>query len=457
MLALLAATRALWPQPLAVAGRTLTSVGSRAAAVLSILALQGLVAVAVIWFAYGLRYEAVPEGRRGNETFDQQWAWAFERDSAVLDGIAALREQHLLPEAFLYTAAFVWRQADERRTFFRGRATIGGDWRFFPFAIAVKTPLALFALLAIAGAVARRAAVENARSSPAPSRAPPADALRSAAPLLAIAGVQGGFALGADINLGLRHVLPLYPVAFVFAAGAAARWTEAARARRVLVALSTAAFAASSLSIWPHYLAYFNLSVGPERAYRELVDSSLDWGQDLDALGAHLAQRRDPSGPVYLSYFGTADPLFHDLADGAGEPLARLPGFFDWPTLRNQWDRIREPVTLEPGLYAISATMLQQAWSRVPNPIDATSESRYVELRARFAELRNTAEGAERLQQILADPERRPEWIEYRELRLAHLCRELRRREPDTAIGYSLLLYEVDRAELERAFALEPR
>jgi len=462
MIALLVAARAAWPEPLVLSGvlagarptrrgRTLRleGVAARGLALGGLVLLEGLVAVAVVWGAYGLRFDAVPPSRAGRDAYDGQWRWALERDSAVLDGIDLLRRHRLLPEAYLFGAAFVWRQADERRTFFAGASASGGDWRFFPAALAVKTPLGLLALLAIAAGRAVAATVALHARAPGAARAPPARLLRDGLPLLVIALVHGGFALAADINLGLRHVLPLYPVAFVAAGGAAVGLARAQLARRVAVALAGLGFAAASLAIWPHYLAFFNALVGPQHGYRVLVDSSLDWGQDLDAVGEVLARRRASGDAVYLSYFGTADPLFH------GIDARRLPGFLDWPSLRSQWARVRTPLRLGPGLYAISATMLQQTWSRVPNPIDERSERRYASLRRRFAPLLAPDAPQQALDAVLADPQARGAWLELRELRLAQLCRALRQREPEGNVGYSVLLYEVGADELARA--LEPQ
>jgi len=79
--------------------------------------------------------------------------------------------------------------------------------------------------------------------------------------------------------------------------------------------------AAAALGIWlavsvgmvhPHHLAYFNEAVGgPANGYRWLVDSNLDWGQDLKTLGAELRARGGP--PVYLAYFGSADPAAYGI------------------------------------------------------------------------------------------------------------------------------------------------
>jgi len=439
MVGLLWVLRATWPAPLPwLGGRHLTTPLSRAGALAACVAVQGALAVAVIWGAYGLRYEVVPEGTPGREGMAAQWEWVHERESGPLVVIDALREWRVLPEGFLFGTAFVLRHSEERNSFFRGTTRIGGDWRFFPYAMGVKTPLALFALLALAAARVAR--------SPAAARR---HVTAATAPLLVLIAVQGGAAVASNINLGLRHVLPLYPALFVLAGGAAWGLTRAYPLRGALVGALALGFAGASLAARPYYLAYFNSTVGPEHGYRVLVDSSLDWGQDLDRLARYLkegAQRDDK--PVYLAYFGSADPMFHDL------DVRLLPGFFDWATIQHREAWAPLDWALEPGLYAISATRLQQAWSGIPRRWGPREWAQYGRLRARFAPLEQTADPAAALRGALRDPATREAWLQYRALRLARLCEVLRRREPDGHVGHSILLYEVGPEELGEVTAL---
>jgi len=460
MVAALVAMRAAWPAPLRLGGRALARPLARAGALCALVALEGALAVAIIWSAYGLRFDAVPEGRAGRETMEAQWSWVRERESAVLAGIDRLRAARALPEAYLFSAAFVWRQAEERRSFFAGEVRTGGDPRFFPTAIATKTPLGVFALLALA-ATAALPRFAAARAGPGEDRTAaerlPASALAVCAPLGVLALVHGAFLATSDINLGLRHALPLYPAAFVLAGGAA-RLARGA-AGRAAVALGVASVAASSLATWPHYLAYFNALLPEGRAYRVFVDSSLDWGQELDALGPALRAMLEPGEPAYLSYFGTADPLYHASLRELG--LRRLPGFFDWPSRRAQWNEVDVATTLEPGVYAISATMLQQAWS-TPSRDGTPEEARELAaLGARFAPLfaaagSHEAELAQLRLALAVDPTARDAWVRFAELRFAKLCRALRARDPDANVGNSILLYRVGPAELERALSDGP-
>ena len=94
------------------------------------------------------------------------------------------------------------------------------------------------------------------------------------------------------INIGVRHILPVYIGFSLLAAAAAIDWLELGRARKwilIAVAVLVVWLAGSSLLSHPDYLAYFN-----EFAFGEpqniLVDSDLDWGQDVKRLATRLRE-----------------------------------------------------------------------------------------------------------------------------------------------------------------------
>ena len=109
----------------------------------------------------------------------------------------------------------------------------------------------------------------------------------------------------------------------------------------------------SSASIFPHYLAYFNeLIGGPGQGYKYLVDSNLDWGQDLKGLKRYM----DAHGiaRVWLSYFGSASPDYYGIT------YDYLPSY----VLLNSSNVYEELLRLDKlpplrGTVAISATNLQ--------------------------------------------------------------------------------------------------
>ncbi len=147
-----------------------------------------------------------------------------------------------------------------------------GWWYFFPIVLAVKTPLAFLALVLVGGVTA--AGNRGVRI-----------ALAFSLGILA-------FSMTSNINLGVRHILPVYVGFSIVAAAGAQRLLVLARSVKwtgwALGGLLLWMVVTSSLS-HPDYLPYFNMLAGshPENI---LVDSDLDWGQDLKRLSHRLKE-----------------------------------------------------------------------------------------------------------------------------------------------------------------------
>ncbi len=227
--------------------------------------------------------------------------------------------------------------------FLLGEVSTGGWWYYFPVAIAVKTPMPLL-ILFVAGllALARKRAWR-----------------RQAALWLPVATFVA-MGLSGVLTIGFRHMLPAVPFAMLLA-GNAVDWLPDrhldARHRvsaRNPVSIAVAALllwlAAATLLIHPHQEAYFNPLAGPWQNWSNiLVDSNLDWGQDLPALRDVMAARGIES--VNLAYFGKAVPEVY------GVRYRPLPGYLRFMGGREV--AAYNPYTLEPGWYAISATSLR--------------------------------------------------------------------------------------------------
>jgi hypothetical protein len=185
------------------------------------------------------------------------------------------------------------------KSYLLGEVRTTGWWYFFPVALAVKTPLP-FLLLTAAGL----AAIWRLGSGTERRRQ-----LEPAAIAFAILLV----CLPSRINIGLRHVLPMYPFLSVVAGlGAVALWRapRAILAAPAMVTLLVCWQLVASVRTHPDYLAYFNELAGshPERV---LVDSDLDDGQDLKRLADTLRARRVPA--ISLAYAGSATVAEHGL------------------------------------------------------------------------------------------------------------------------------------------------
>jgi predicted membrane-bound dolichyl-phosphate-mannose-protein mannosyltransferase len=114
------------------------------------------------------------------------------------------------------------------------------------------------------------------------------------------------FASLSKKQIGLRYILPAYPFLFVWVSKGITQLSRK-KIQRLFLLLLAVWYSYSSLSIYPHYLAYFNeLIGGPKNGYHYLVDSNLDWGQDLIGLKKYLEKEGNPE--IIFSYYGTADP-----------------------------------------------------------------------------------------------------------------------------------------------------
>ncbi|HET7375207.1 MAG TPA: hypothetical protein VFK30_00775, partial [Anaerolineae bacterium] len=232
-----------------------------------------------------------------------------------------------------------------RANFLAGQISINGWWYYFIVAFFIKTPIPT--LLVILFSLIRWPWKKEWRES-----------IVLAAPALFFFG-------GASISklqLGYRYILPVLPFLFLIAARALSVILSkvknlyqlgqrlSAWLRVTFTGLLAAWLAIGTLAIFPHYLSYFNESIGgAANGYNYLVDSNLDWGQDLPALKDWIDQH--PAANLHLGFFGVAYP------DRYGVQAIGLPGV-PLNEIGHEIDGFTS-YSLEPGLYALSATLLR--------------------------------------------------------------------------------------------------
>ena len=113
-------------------------------------------------------------------------------------------------------------------------------------------------------------------------------------------------AFGSDTNIGNRHILPVYPFVALISAIGVADSLSLKKWRSAIVVLLFWQFIGTIL-IAPNFISYFNEIVGgPRNGYKYLVDSNVDWGQDLKLLSEY--RNKHLSDKFYVSYFGAAVP-----------------------------------------------------------------------------------------------------------------------------------------------------
>jgi hypothetical protein len=345
--------RAMLPAAWSAFGRDVSTRRGRLAVAIGLSIMVAVAGYVGIWAAYGFRFRPTPAADvwlNLTEITDQVRTNRMLLDAGgdvppgtrpppglpwVARAALAVDRHGLLPQPFVAGFLFTYANSIVRPAYLCGHIRVTGWWWYFPFAMAVKTPLAT-----IAAAVATLAwAVRRGRAA----------AARHAWTILcltALPAVLLGTAMVSHLDIGLRHVLAVYPFGFV-AIGWAVAHVWGRRWGRVAVASVGLLLAAESLSAWPDYLPFFNVAARQALGGRLalLGDSNLDWGQDLLLLVDW--QREHPGTKLYLSYFGYADPAAYGIR------YVPLPGGYEYGP------RPVPIASVGPGVVAISASNLQ--------------------------------------------------------------------------------------------------
>ena len=244
-----------------------------------------------------------------------------------------------------------------------GQLSSQGWWYYYPVVFLVKTPTAVL-LLTVLGLLAcaarfRRLTLSRLRSLPFVW-------LGLAVPIL----LYSASVLTSRVDLGVRYLLPIYPFLLVLLAALVFRIR---RALPYLLTVLVAVQVIESAACYPNYLAFFNtLSSGPSNGSRYLLDSNLDWGQDLKKLKRYLDANHVQRIP--LSYFGTAPPYYYGISDAPLPRTREVAARQQLNSLVAISVNLLHDLYLEPGSYE---------WLRARKPVAKAGESIYIyDLRA---------------------------------------------------------------------------
>lgn len=190
MLLLLAAWE-VWYAPRAERGRV-------AARLAGALAVMTVVSVVVLWSFYGFRYAARPAGLTMSTTLA---SYARPLKPMQVRAVLAVARMHLLPESYLLGLVDVKRMAEGYPTFLLGRVYPHGRWFYFPLVILIKSTLGLLALVAVGVFAAASGRLQRGR-----------ELMYATVPTVVYLAV----AIGSGMNIGARHLLPMYAFLFIF-------------------------------------------------------------------------------------------------------------------------------------------------------------------------------------------------------------------------------------------------
>ena len=296
--AAMASTGVMWLARLPlVGGDSVPDLGLRLRHASLVLVVAGVVSFAVVWAGYRFSVGPVLDSQEPHHALHR-----LVGEAGVLHDLAtAIGRAAPAPEFWNGLRMLLRINQVPGPSYLMGEISRDGFLTFFPVGILVKTPIPFLVLMA--GGLLLLLGRSWRSKNPFVFLAP-------FAPILVILVV-----LPAGLNHGLRHVLPAFPMLAV-CAGTFGAWLWRARAGRAQVvarSLLTALIAwqvVAGVRAHPDYLSYFNECC--ERSPESwLVDSDLDWGQDLHRLSDELRERS--VNEIHLAYFGTADVNQHGL------------------------------------------------------------------------------------------------------------------------------------------------
>ncbi len=208
------------------------------------------------------------------------------------------------------------RASGGNRTFFLGQVSGQSFKTYFPIVFGLKEPIPLLVLILLAlwtGLTTWRAYRGTLKEKVSHHF--------SAVTMVLWVLLYAATSISSNLNIGIRHLLPIYGFIFVLTAGqieyvlhSHKKWI------RFAVYGLFVWYLLECLMIFPYYLTYFNeFAGGPSGGHRYVVDSNLDWGQDLWRLGDYVKQHQIQK--IYVDYFGWAEQEFY-----LGQPFVWLQG-----------------------------------------------------------------------------------------------------------------------------------
>lgn len=249
-----------------IAGHWKTSrIFPRRTAVRMLAGLAAIFALAwiVLWSAYSFRYAMHPVGVI-LPPFDGQVAQLSPLAGKL---VAFCARFHLLPESYLFGLMDVQLVGLFMPTYIFGKIYAHGQWFYFPALLSLKWSIGTLGLLALAIYAFATGKVRR-----------PREVFFLALPVVFYLVA----AIGSPLNIGVRHVLPVF--AFVFSlAGAGGAWlAQRQKAWACVVGVLLLWHVVDSLRMFPNYMPYANaLWGGPSKTHLYFSDSTTEWGQDL--------------------------------------------------------------------------------------------------------------------------------------------------------------------------------
>jgi len=294
------------------------------------LVLMAVGIIIVVWPVYALHTMNYPPERQkqdiasnlatyGNRLFADPVVWASDKPV-------------IRPLAYYAAGILMVNQRSEggNTTFFLGEVRNYAWKHYFPVVYAIKEPLAFWGLV-ITVLLALSVKVKKFGLTLKKIKSWVREYFVEFSMLLWLA-MYWYLSINANLNIGVRHLLPTYGFVFILLAGQISQILTKLKTKIEKVKTTTKKFKPvfsfslsffiftfyfllgwyvyENVSVYPYYLTYFNqVAGGPSGGHRYAVDSNLDWGQDLKRLTMWVED--NDIDKIHLDYFGWADQKYY--------------------------------------------------------------------------------------------------------------------------------------------------
>ena len=217
----------------------------------------------VLWGIYSFRFAMHPTGVT-IPTFAQE---ITDLSPAMQKALLFAAHNHLLPESYLFGLADVQKVGLYMPTYIFGKLYAHGQWFYFPAILSLKWSIGVLCLLLLSVYSCVRYGFQQPRE------------------LWYVGGaglVYIALAVLSPLNIGVRHVLPLFPLTFLMIGAGAGSLIHRNKIWIVPVACLLLWHVADSVRMFPNYMPYANaLWGGPSKTHLYFSDSATEWGQEL--------------------------------------------------------------------------------------------------------------------------------------------------------------------------------
>ena len=261
-----------------------------------------VIALTVLWAFYGFRYAARPGGVPLQPSLADYAQGLHGLEPRVYLAVAHL---HLLPESYLYGLVDVRLVSNFFPTYIFGQVHAHGVWFYFPVAFIIKSTAGFMGMMLLAGFGIATGKLTGRREI----------LFLTIPPVVYLL-----IATETGLNIGARHILPMYPFLCALIGGAVVALARSQRRWAYVAAILLAWHVVSAARAYPVYLAYSNeFWGGPANTYKYLSDSNTDWGQQLKAVKQYVDARGIQD--CWFAYFVQPAIDFHAY----GIPCQPLP------------------------------------------------------------------------------------------------------------------------------------